>query len=100
MHNDYSDVNLSAWYKTKNEKYQIYFAGIHGNVAADENGGVQNDSVFDLQDPASVLAYRDDAQTDWKNWQGQIQQQLLFGKNYPTPLMIPQQDIILSRNLK
>lgn len=80
MHNDYSDVNLSAWYKTKNEKYQIYFAGIHGNVTADENGGVQNDSVFDLQDPASVLAYRDDAQTDWKNWQGQIQQQLLFGK--------------------
>lgn len=55
MHNDYSDVNLSAWYRTKNEKYQIYFAGIHGNVTADENGGVQNDSVLTCRIPQVCL---------------------------------------------
>ena len=81
MKTDYTDVSLTAWYKTKNERYQVYVGGIRGKVEAQENGGIASDTVFELIDPASVLPLRSQALTNWDNWQGQITQQFYFGKD-------------------
>jgi len=81
MKTDYADVTLSGWYKSKNAHYSLFFAGIRSNIAQQENGGIANDTVFEIQDPASALPLRDQALTNWNNWQAQIQQQYLFGKN-------------------
>ncbi len=80
MKTDYSDVTLSGWYKSKNARHSLFFAGIRSNMKQQENGGIANDTVFEIEDPASALPLRDQALTNWDNWQGQIQQQLLFGK--------------------
>lgn len=80
MKTDYADVTLSGWYKTKDSRYSIYFAGIRSKLQQQENGGIDNDTVFEIQDPASALPLRSEALTNWDNWQGQIQQQYLFGK--------------------
>ena len=74
------NVDATIWYKTKNEFYSVYAGGIHSENKNDENGGINNDTLFTLPFPNLAEPYRNYAFTEWGNWQGQITQQLNFGR--------------------
>lgn len=74
------NVDATAWYKTKNELYAVYAGGIHSENKNDENGGIDNDTLFDLPFPNLAEPFRNYAFTEWSSWQGEITQQLNIGK--------------------
>ena len=78
--NTINDVALSGWYKTKNERYAIYAAGIFNHLFNEENGGLPDDSIFYFTPQNLDTINRDQAHTEWKIFQGQITQVLQFGK--------------------
>ncbi len=80
MKNEYTNVALTGWYKTPGGKYSVYAGGIYSQNKSDENGGINNDTLFDYPNPDLAEPFRYEAFTEWKNWQGQITQQYHFGK--------------------
>ncbi len=80
MKNEYTNVALKGWYKTPGGKYAVYAGGIYSQNKSDENGGINNDTLFDYPNPDLAEPYRYEAFTKWNNWQGQIMQQYHFGK--------------------
>lgn len=80
MLNDYGNTALTVWYHTKNERYQIYLAGIRDKSYHEENGGINNDTLFDYPSPELAEPFRDVAFSEWDNWQGSITQKYQFGK--------------------
>lgn len=81
MRNDYTNVALTGWYKTPKGKYSVYAAGIRSLNKNDENGGINNDTIFDYPNPDLAAPFRNEAFTEWNNWQGQIMQQYQLGKS-------------------
>ncbi|MBK7568579.1 MAG: hypothetical protein IPI31_12220 [Bacteroidetes bacterium] len=80
MKNEYTNVALTGWYKTPGGKYSVYAGGIYSQNKSDENGGINNDTLFNYPNPDLAEPFRYEAFTEWKNWQGQITQQYHFGK--------------------
>ncbi len=80
MKNEYTNVALKGWYKTPGGKYAVYLGGIYSQNKSDENGGINNDTLFNYPNPDLAEPYRYEAFTEWKNWQGQMMQQYHFGK--------------------
>ncbi|MFI5172998.1 MAG: putative porin [Chitinophagales bacterium] len=80
MKNDYNNISLTGWYKNKKGNYSAYAGGIYNRHKNDENGGINNDTLFESPNPEFQLPFRSLAFTLWKSWQGQLTQQILIGK--------------------
>ena len=80
MLNNYTNTALTLSYHTKNERYAIDAAGIRGKNFNQENGGINNDTLFDYPTPNLAEPFREDAFTEWGNWQGRVAQRYAFGK--------------------
>lgn len=76
------NVDATLWYKTKNEFYRVYAGGIHSENKNDENGGINNDTLFELPFANLAAPFRTYGFTAWSNWQGEVTQQLIFGKRH------------------
>ncbi len=81
MNNSTINVTSTIWYKTKNGFYEMYAGGIHSGMKNEENGGINNDTLFSIPFPNLAEPYRAYAFTEWKNWQGQIMQQINLGRH-------------------
>ena len=77
--NDYGNTAISGWYQTKNERYAIYLAGVRGVSEHMENGGINNDTLFDYPNPELAEPFRAQAFSSWDNWQCSITQVYRFG---------------------
>lgn len=80
--NDYGNTTLSGWYTTKNNRYLIEGAAIRGKNNNEENGGINNDTLFNYPNPELAEPFRTQAFTEWSNWQGRITQSYQLGKNF------------------
>ena len=80
MKNEYTNVALTGWYKTPGGKYSVYAGGIYSQNKSDENGGINNDTLFNYPNPDLAEPFRYEAFTEWKNWQGRNKEQYRCGQ--------------------
>lgn len=65
-------LNLAAfaWYQSENLRYNLIGNVIHSDLRAPENGGLMNDSIFDLPSNQDQIlqerVFLDDARTRWR----------------------------------
>lgn len=78
--NDYGNTTLSGWYQTKDERYAVYVAGVRGVSEHMENGGINNDTLFDYPNPELAEPFRTQAFSAWDNWQGSVTQVYRIGE--------------------
>jgi len=77
---DYTNTAITTWYHTKNDRYAVFLAGVRGNSTHDESGGINNDTLFDYPNPELAEPFREQAFSDWNNWQGSMTHILTLGK--------------------
>ncbi|MFN3940105.1 MAG: putative porin, partial [Chitinophagales bacterium] len=77
----YSNFDLTSWWRSKNNRYKIYFGFIFNEVDNEENGGIAVDTLFAGYEGPRNLAetLRTDALTEWRSFQAQLTQTMDFG---------------------
>ncbi|MBC8173005.1 MAG: hypothetical protein H7X71_03775 [Chitinophagales bacterium] len=77
----FTNFAFTTWYESKNKLYHVQGAFLYGNIRNTENGGVNSDSLFTVNNTQfGTDVFRTEANTNWKNLQGRIAQSYAFAK--------------------
>ena len=77
----FSNLALTGWWQTKNQRYKIYGAFLFHDIVNEESGGLRPDMLFTTFESPTSLAepWLENALTDWKHLHGRITQTFDFG---------------------
>lgn len=82
-------TNISSWYQTPNKRYNVLLNFIYNKITAQENGGIDTDTLFEdayfnktLYSQRKTVPVRlDNAENRWREKSAGIVQSLDFGKS-------------------